>query len=120
MGDLTKHFSRHEFTCQCGCGFENIDMNLVAILENIRNILRSPIIITSGCRCEKHNEKAGGKPDSSHLKGKAVDILVRDSAARFKYVIMALENGIKRIGIAKNFIHIDVDTEKTEEVLWLY
>lgn len=120
MGDLTKHFSRHEFACQCGCGFDNIDMNLVATLENIRNALRSPIIITSGCRCEKQNEKAGGRPDSSHLKGKAVDIFIRDSGARFKCVAMALKGCVKRIGIAKNFIHIDSDTKKTEEVLWLY
>jgi len=120
MGDLTEHFSRHEFACRCGCGFENIDMNLVAILENIRNALRSPIIITSGCRCEKHNEKAGGKPDSSHLKGKAVDIFIRDSCERFKCVAMAIEGDVKRVGIAKNFIHLDIDGSKPQKVLWLY
>lgn len=53
MGDLTPHFSRSEFACKCGCGFDHISLELVSKLECLRSIIRQPIIINSGCRCPK-------------------------------------------------------------------
>lgn len=36
MGDLSTHFNRHEFTCRCGCGFDDISPDLITLLEEIR------------------------------------------------------------------------------------
>ena len=32
MGDLTKNFSRSEFACKCGCGFDDIDLVLQSVI----------------------------------------------------------------------------------------
>lgn len=55
-----QHFSKSEFACKCGCGFDDIDINLVKLLEQIRSHFGdNPLIITSGCRCAKHNRSVG-------------------------------------------------------------
>ena len=62
----------------------------------------------------------GGKPASSHLKGLAVDIACSASRDRFNLVNLFAKYGITRIGIAKNFIHIDIDGDKDPDVIWTY
>jgi len=71
-----KHFVREEFTCECGCGLNNINMNLVKILDDIREMYNSPLYITSGCRCPSCNAAVGGVPGSRHITGKAADFYV--------------------------------------------
>lgn len=77
MGDLTDHFSRHEFACRCGCGFDGVDPELVTLLEEIRQHYDRPVIVQSGCRCENHNRRVGGAVLSWHRYGKAADIRVK-------------------------------------------
>lgn len=108
MGDLTRNFSRKEFACKCGCGFDNISPKLVARLQEIRDYIENPIIISSGCRCEKHNKLQGGASASAHLKGFAADILCADNASRFELLSLALKK-FARIGINSGFIHVDID-----------
>jgi uncharacterized protein YcbK (DUF882 family) len=77
MGDLTEDFSRYEFACKCGCGFAAVDTVLLATLQKMRKHFRSPVRITSGCRCPAHNATTpGAAPNSYHTKGMAVDITV--------------------------------------------
>jgi uncharacterized protein YcbK (DUF882 family) len=73
MGDITENFSKKDFDCKCMCGLNNIDVRLIQRLQVIRDIVRVPIRIRSGCRCQQHNSKEGGEPESLHLKGEAVD-----------------------------------------------
>src|SRR6056300_1078290 len=94
--------------------------NLLSMLDDIREIIGEPIIITSGYRSKAHNEAVGGVEGSSHTKGLAVDIAVRNSRMRFKLLNAIQEVGINRIGIADNFIHIDVDKDKNPNVIWTY
>lgn len=72
-----KHFKKSEFTCKCGCGMNNINLKLVKILEEIRNHFGQAVVITSGCRCKKHNADVGGVQGSRHVLGKASDIYVK-------------------------------------------
>ena len=77
MGDLSEHFSRLEFACKCGCGFDFVDAELILVLENLRAKLGNrKIEITSGCRCPHHNALEGGARGSKHLLGIAADIKV--------------------------------------------
>ena len=46
------------------------------VLQPIRNAIKKPMIITSGYRCAKLNKIVGGKPNSQHLKGQAVDFII--------------------------------------------
>ncbi len=73
---VSAHFTRAEFACKCGCGFDAVDIELLAVLERIREHYKCPVHINSGCRCVKHNHAVGGKADSDHIKGKAADIVV--------------------------------------------
>ena len=55
----------------------NINLKLVKILEEIRNHFGQAVVITSGCRCKKHNADVGGVQGSRHVLGKASDIYVK-------------------------------------------
>lgn len=76
MGDLSKNFSRSEFACHDGCGFDLPVPELVARLQALRSLVGRPIYINSGCRCKKHNAAVGGVPDSQHLFGRAADVVL--------------------------------------------
>ena len=106
MGDLSTHFSRKEFACQCGCGFNTVDSLLLEALESIREHFDSPITITSGCRCLTHNAAVGGVEDSQHTKGRASDIQVSGTSPTIvsKYVRSL---GILSVGSYDTFTHID-------------
>lgn len=76
--NVIKHFKKSEFTCKCGCGLNNIQLDVVKIADEVREHFGSPAIVTSGTRCEKHNKEVGGVSNSRHLKGKAVDMYVQN------------------------------------------
>lgn len=75
--DNIKYFKQSEFTCKCGCGLNRMDLRLIKILDEIREHFGKPIIITSGCRCVKHNAKEGGVQGSRHVLGKAADFYIQ-------------------------------------------
>ncbi len=120
MGDLTEHFSRSEFACKCGCGRADVDPRLVSRLEALRRALGRPLIITSGVRCESHNAAVGGRPTSAHLKGTAADVRCRNSLERFELVREALAAGFRRVGLAQDFVHLDLADDLPQPRLWLY
>lgn len=74
MGDLSRNFSRSEFACP-HCGEVEIDPLLVATLQRIRD-RAGPVVVTSGYRCQAHNEAVGGVRNSQHIYGRAADIYV--------------------------------------------
>ena len=103
----------------------NMDKDFLSMLDNARDIAKTPFKITSGYRTKEHNvaiyKKLGKKPiESSHLKGVACDIACSDSRARFLIINALLKAGFTRIGIANNFIHVDSDCEKSQNVIWTY
>tara|TARA_R110001583_G_scaffold41335_2_gene131606 strand:+ start:14733 stop:15122 length:390 start_codon:yes stop_codon:yes gene_type:complete len=104
-----------------GSGKENMDINLLMIIDNMRNKSGIPYKITSGYRDEKYNASIGGVKNSSHCKGLAVDIAAPTSKAKFLIIEAALHFGIQRIGVGSNFIHIDIDDiDKPAQVCWTY
>jgi uncharacterized protein YcbK (DUF882 family) len=76
MGDVSEHFSRKEFACKDGCGFNAVDIELVTCLEGFRDYIQAAVIVLSGCRCVAHNTAVGGSPKSQHMFGKGADIRV--------------------------------------------
>lgn len=125
MGDLTDHFSRSEFVCSCGCGLDEMDPVLIEKLEEVRVLLGRPIRITSGVRCQAHNDKIGGVPTSAHvpqvpdLVSKAVDIYVPNSEYRYKITPLLWER-FQRIGFGRQFYHVDVKEDAPGIVMWDY
>jgi len=69
-------FSRSEFACKCGCGFDTVDAELLAVLHRLRAHYGAPITIHSGCRCRAYNKRVGGAKRSQHMRARAADITV--------------------------------------------
>lgn len=107
---LSKNFTRDEFACHCGCGFDEVDPRLVAALQEVRDIAGRAVHINSGCRCQEHNASIGGSPKSQHLLGKAADIVIKGYSQHVVQAIVerveAFRNG--GIGTYRNFTHCDV------------
>ena len=83
---ISENFIRKEFECRCGCGFDTVDVELINVLEAIREEFGLPVKVTSGCRCHSHNAHIGGSKNSQHLYGRGADIHI---------------NGVKSTEIAK-------------------
>ncbi len=117
-----KYFTIAEFDSpdEPGSGV-NMHQDLLELLDEMRTIYGKPIAITSGYRTKKYNASLkNSKPNSSHLKGLAVDIAIADSNQRYEIIRIAMLLGIKRIGTGKGFVHIDIDGDKAQKVNWVY
>ena len=110
---ISQHFSRVEFGCHCGCGFDTVDAELLDLLEKVRVELGSPVAINSAARCINHNRSIGSTDTSQHVQGKAADIAVKGvdpiTVADFVEKAMPDRGGIGRY---LNFTHIDVRDSK--------
>jgi len=63
---LIENFTRDELKCKCGCGMFNMSDKHLVNIQCLRNSYDKPLIVTSGCRCIKHNKNSGGVPKSRH------------------------------------------------------
>ena len=107
---LSKSFSSGEFDCHCfypECVSTLIDDYLILRLQKERDILKTPIVIDSGYRCQRHNREVGGKKGSYHLIGKAADIHVKGLTVK---QMLDIFEGFDGVGWYKgrHFIHCDV------------
>ena len=123
-----KHFTLSEFSCPCGspnCTGEEMNSDFLELLDEAREIAGIPFKITSGVRCKEYNQdliKRGYKASrtSSHLKGLAADISCKNSSDRWTIINSLLLAGFCRVGISDTFIHVDLDLEKQQNVIWTY
>ena len=113
MGDFTRNFSRHEFACKCGCGYDTADFELIIVLQLIADYFDAAVSISSGSRCYMHNTKVGGGKTSQHLYGRAADITVfgvhPDEVANY---LERVYEGKYGIGRYNSFTHIDTRSWK--------
>ncbi len=100
--------------------YMNMDVAFLNRLSKARELAAIAFKITSGYRSPAHNTKVGGVPSSSHTVGRAVDIYAPTSTQKYLIINALLQAGFNRIGVAKNFIHVDDDPSKSEDVIWTY
>ena len=98
---LTPHFRLSEFTKSATArrlrisnqpteeAVENLENLCNEILEPLRRQF-GPIHINSGYRCPQLNEAVGGVGNSSHLRGEAADIRLRDTETGRAYYVFLL------------------------------
>ena len=125
MGDLTADFDRSEFRCKCGCGNDNVSIELVRRLQQLRSLYGKPLYINSGCRCIKHNAEVGGVPNSAHVSegkvGEAADISINSTEQMWELVDRIISyNLFKRLGIGKTLLHVDISTILPSPRIWPY
>lgn len=114
FGKLWTGFSRKEFACKCGCGYDTVDAELLQVLKRLKKHFKGKaVFIDSGCRCVQHNKKVGGASKSQHLFGRAADVRVAgvfpDAVAEY---LLETYPGKYGIGRYRSFTHID--TRKVE------
>lgn len=115
---LSEHFSREELQCPC-CKRCEMDAGTLAMVERMRSILKRPLHPTSGFRCHKHNKDVGGKLNSLHLVGKAMDLKCYDTLTAYDFIAAAMQAGAGGIGIGPDKFHVDsrpIDVRR----LWTY
>jgi len=122
---LTPDFYEDEFRCPCPRHERNepsgvkMDEFFVAMLQDIRDDARIAFTITSGYRCPEYQLEVDPKvPNSSHVRGMAVDIACTTSFNRYRIINAAVPR-CNRIGIGKEHVHLDSDISLPPAVIWL-
>lgn len=116
-----RYFSEAEFRrCTPSCSLQDMSQALMLRLDNARYMAGIPFVLNSAFRSVAYEKSKGRTGTSSHCKGLAVDIRCNSDANRWKIVKALIDNGFTRIGIGKTYIHADIDTQKTQEVIWHY
>ena len=118
-------FEMKDFACKCGkCGkgYMQMEDELLDKLFEARRLANVPFIINSAFRCVAHNTAVGGKPDSAHLRGYAVDIRYANSNQKFEMIAALIKVGFTRIGdnVTHSFIHVDCDPSLPQRVFFKY
>lgn len=116
-----KYFSPGEFDSpdEPGSG-KKMNLAFIEKLDAIRKECGFPFAVNSGYRSIAHNALVGGRGESSHTEGLAADIHIKTSSELFKVLEAAIKSGVKRIGIGKTFVHLDLSPTLPNQVIWLY
>jgi uncharacterized protein YcbK (DUF882 family) len=121
---LSKDFKVSEFACPCDhCEETLIDDELVLRLQELREALGFPLKITSGYRCEHHQEElremgfetAVGK--SQHELGRAADVKTGHHLG-IEIEEAARSVGFKAVGVGKAWAHVDLRDDRDRR--WKY
>ena len=114
-----KFFRLEEFNCT-HTNLNEMDHEFLVKLDELRERVGFPFIITSGYRDATHPAEARkAEPGTgTHCQGIAADIKVSNGFERMNIVHEALKLGFGGIGVSKSFIHID--GRKTTPVMWTY
>ena len=114
-----KYFSLDEFDCQV-TGENRMDPDFLEQLDALRLACGFTFIISSGYRHPTlHPIEAAKKVPGTHAQGIAADVVVKNANQRYCIVQEATKLGFRGIGVAKDFVHVDMRSTDTH-VLWLY
>ena len=123
MSDLSEHFNKDVFACQCGkCRQElRISLTLVGILEDIWLKFNQPLTVQRAFVCDQIEIEEPGPKRNYHGTGKALDFTVQD-VKLLPEIFRYLETFPEISGLGydpdKNYIHIDL--REKESVKWIY
>lgn len=118
------YFKREDFACKCGCGTNLIQDSLITALDELRQRVGFPLVVSSGYRCPAHNAAISSTGDDGpHTTGQAADIAVDRLKA---YIVLreAMEMkvftgiGVNQKGNSR-FIHLDT-LDEGRPTCWSY
>lgn len=96
----------------------NMQLDTMIRFGRLQERVNYLLLVSSGFRTPKHNEKVGGTPGSSHLKGYAIDVLVSSQKRREEILREALQVGFFRFGVYSWGLHLDDDVNKQSITIW--
>ena len=122
---MSKNFGVKEFRCKDGSDPVFVDMDLVKLLQQIRDHFGKPLTITSAFRTAAHNKNVKGATYSQHCYGKAADIRVQgvsvEDVADYAETLLKNTGGIGRYPVKKGrpagWVHVDVREAKSRWTL---
>lgn len=108
-----KNFSPRELACK-GTGSIYVDRVAISKLQELRDKLGIPLLVTSAYRSPEHNKRVGGAKASYHMRGVAFDIRMENQDP-VAFEMAAREVGFRGIGYypKQGFMHIDLGPERT-------
>ena len=123
-----KYFTYSEFNQPGlkGSGEEFMSDEFIDMLDEAREIYGKGIKVNSGYRSEAYQQelaeryKTGVAKNSPHTEGIAADLHIGSSRDRWMLINSLLLAGFTRIGIASNFVHVDISETRQQNVIWHY
>lgn len=94
MGDLSGNLSRHEIACQCGCGFDTMDIKTVSLIQEYADFLKEKydtkviVDIRGGNRCKEHNEFVQKKYNPNYIQYSSKSRHMVADSVDIKYFVM--------------------------------
>lgn len=123
-----RHFSLVEFACR-HCGKAEMAPGFLRRLDDLREVLAAPLVVTSGYRCPAHNQAVSNTgADGPHTTGRAADLRVHGGVA-LRLVALAQQMGFTGVGVAQHgpragrYVHLDdlpASTNRPRPWLWSY
>lgn len=108
-----RYFKRQEFACPCPrCGGFPVEPEerLVVLAEQVREHFGVPVTISSGVRCQAHNDELPGSAKNSfHVRGRAVDFTVRGKTAAEVLSYVQTLPVHYAYAIDGSYVHMDVE-----------
>ena len=108
MADMIiANFSVNEMACRCGCGTSEVDPEFMRMLQELRDQMQGPLLVSSGRRCDYHNDAvstAKNKKKGVHTLGQASDILISGERAMLLFE-KARKIGFSGIGLSQRGPH---------------
>lgn len=111
--DYIPDFKRREFACPCPrCGGFPVEPaeKMVRAAQALRTRVGRPIHISSGVRCQAHNDELKGSvPNSRHVIGRAMDFRI-DGMTSAQALLMAKTNPgiVYAYAIDETYVHMDI------------
>ena len=86
-------------------------------LQPIRDKIKKPMIITSGFRCSELNKIVKGSNNSQHMKGQAVDFIIKDMTPK-QIINFIIKNNIEYDQLINEYdqwVHISYVKDKNRK-----
>ena len=105
---ITPNFSRSEMACRCGSGHDEMDQEFMRMLQALRDEI-GPMPVTSGFRCDAHNNEVSTVKNGPHTLAKAADILISGERA-MQLFEKARQIGFSGVGLNQKGFTISIDS----------
>jgi len=117
----SKWFKESEFQkASPPCSLQDMTQSHMDLIDKIRDIYGSPMIVTSAYRSEAWEKSKGRTGIGDHPQRTGMDIKAADGASKYGIVNAAIKAGCTRIGIDKGFVHIGSSKTLPQNTIWLY